>query len=457
MVVVLEPSSDFAVLIVSQDLAQRSLIEKILRDLPVILHAASSAEAGMRWVQKRRPQMVVIDVPQAADKAMQLVSQISTFDRGTEMVLLAREYSPDWAITAVEIGAADIMAGPISSDRLKKRVTESIAAAERKRRIGELDAELLSSFRFQGMVGRSPRLLELFNKIVRVAPHFGTVLISGASGTGKELVAEALHSLSPARDERFVICNCAALPESLAESQLFGFQRGAFTGALADSVGFFEQANNGTIFLDEIGEMPLNMQAKLLRVLQTHEIQRLGSSDNKRLNIRVVAASNRDLHSEVVQRRFREDLYYRLSAVHLQLPSLTERMEDLPLLQRHFVQKFAEKYGKPIAGITRRAQDLLAQHRWPGNIRELENVIASACLMCEGTVLDVPDFPASFQIKQPTREDSALVPLKDAQKKYALQVLQAVNGNKARAAEILKISRSTLYSILADQDVQEIN
>jgi two-component system response regulator HydG len=307
------------------------------------------------------------------------------------------------------------------------------------------------------MVGRSPRLLELFNKIVRVAPHFGTVLISGASGTGKELVAEALHSLSPARDERFVICNCAALPESLAESQLFGFQRGAFTGALADSVGFFEQANNGTIFLDEIGEMPLNMQAKLLRVLQTHEIQRLGSSDNKRLNIRVVAASNRDLHSEVVQRRFREDLYYRLSAVHLQLPSLTERMEDLPLLQRHFVQKFAEKYGKPIAGITRRAQDLLAQHRWPGNIRELENVIASACLMCEGTVLDVPDFPASFQIKQPTREDSALVPLKDAQKKYALQVLQAVNGNKARAAEILKISRSTLYSILADQDVQEIN
>jgi DNA-binding NtrC family response regulator len=191
-------------------------------------------------------------------------------------------------------------------------------------------------------------------------------------------------------------------------------------------------------------------------VLQTHEIQRLGSPEIKRLDIRVVAASNRDLRGEVAERRFREDLYYRLSAVHLQLPALAERMEDLPMLQRHFLQKFSEQYGKPIVGIARRAQDLLAQHRWPGNIREFENTISGACLMCEGQVLDIGDFPVAFQIEKIVPEDPALMPLKDAQKKYVLSVLKAMNGNKARAAEVLKISRSTLYSILAGEEVEEI-
>jgi two-component system, NtrC family, response regulator AtoC len=454
MVVVFEPPSAFAVLMISHG-PPRVPIANVLAELPVVVQTASDNKTGFRWVQKRRPQLVFIDIPETAG-AMELVSQISAFDRGIEIVLLAREYSTDWAIAAVQTGAADILAGPFSPEQLKRRVLEALEAAERKRRIGELDSELLSSFRFHGMVGRSPRLPEVVKKMTRIAPHFGTVLISGASGTGKELVAQALHSLSPVAGGPFIICNCAALPESLAESQLFGFQKGAFTGALADAVGFFEQANHGTILLDEIGEMNIALQAKLLRVLQTHEVQRLGSRDVRRLKIRVIAATNRDLHSEVAQHRFREDLFYRLSAVHLHLPALAERMEDLPLLQKHFVQKFSEKYGKPISGITRRAQAALAQHRWPGNVRELENVIAGACLMSEGTVLDLADFPSSFQSEKPVADDCALVPLKDAQKKYVLQVLQAVDGNKARAAEILKISRSTLYSILADQDLQEI-
>jgi len=455
MVLIFEPPSEFLVLLVSRDACQSAAIRKNLAGLPVSLQTIEDLEKGMRLIEKRHPQMVLVDAHSLASDAMRFVSRASSLDRRIEVVILTQEYSPSQAMEAIQAGAADVIAQTASPHALRARVKSSMEADERKHRIGELDAELLSSFSFQGMVGRSPRLLELFNKVIRVAPHFGTVLVSGASGTGKELVARALHDLSPASKGPFVVCNCAALPESLAESQLFGFQKGSFTGALSDSSGFFERAHHGTIFLDEIGEMPLPMQAKLLRVLQTHEIQRLGSPETKRLDIRVVAASNRDLRGEVTERRFREDLYYRLSSVHLHLPALAERMEDLPMLQRHFLQKFSEQYGKPIVGITRSAQDLLAQKRWPGNVRELENTIAGACLMCEGQVLDVGDFPVSFQIGKNVPEDPALMPLKDAQRKYVLSVLKTVNGNKARAAEILKISRSTLYSILAGEEIPE--
>jgi transcriptional regulator with PAS, ATPase and Fis domain len=304
------------------------------------------------------------------------------------------------------------------------------------------------------MVARSPRMLEIFSGMRRIAPHFRTVLVSGPSGTGKELVARALHLMSPVASGPFVVCNCAGVPETLAESEWFGYVKGAFTGANQDKMGLFEHASGGSIFLDEIGETPLSLQAKLLRVLQSHEVQRVGSPVARKLDVRVIAATNRDLKQEVREKRFREDLFYRLSTIDMKLPSLLDRKEDLPLLQRHFVEKFAREYNKPVGGITRRAQNLLSRYHWPGNIRELENVIGNACMMADGPVIDIAHLPAELR-SQDGAEDSPFQSLAEVEKNHARRVLEMVSGNKLRASEILGISRSTLYNILGTAETAE--
>jgi transcriptional regulator with PAS, ATPase and Fis domain len=267
---------------------------------------------------------------------------------------------------------------------------------------------MLESCRFEGIVGRSPAMLEVFARIRRAAPYFRTVLITGVTGTGKELVAHAVHRLSPASRGPFVVCNCAAIPECLLESELFGHVRGAFTSATSDKAGMFEAANGGTLFLDEIGEMPVQAQAKLLRAVENQEVQRVGSTTSRKIDVRIVCATNRNLPKEVEMKNFREDLFYRISMVEIRLPSLAERREDVPLLVRHFIDRFARQYGKPVEGLTRRAEAAILRCLWTGNVRQLENVIG-----------------------------------------YARRVLQAVGGDKLRAAEVLGISRATLYRLLA--------
>src|SRR6185437_1165174 len=267
--------------------------------------------------------------------------------------------------------------------------------------------------------------------------------------TGKELVANALHNLSATASSPFAVCNCAALMDSLLESELFGYVRGAFTGATHDKQGIFEYASGGTVFLDEIGELPLAAQAKLLRVLQNHEVQRVGSPVPRRVNVRVVAATHRDLKKMVADKQFREDLYYRLSVVEIGLPLLAQRKEDLPLLQRHFVEKYSALYKKEITGITRRAQSLLSSYNWPGNIRELENVISGACIMTTSNVIDSHDLP---ELRNPIQEtaihEPELMSLEEMQNRYLLHVLHRVGGNKAKAAEILGVGRNTIYQML---------
>lgn len=451
MVLVFDAQECFSVLVVDDEEHVVELMPEIFADMPLKVLVAQDSETGWRLFRQNRPRLVFLDLKLRGANGMDLLARIAAFDQAVEVILLSGEYSPSLAIEAIQKGAAEFLIKPVDVVELRARVARALESAEKKRRTGELDAELRASFSFQGMVGRSPRMLDVFNKMTRIAPHFGTILLTGPSGTGKELVARALHDLSPAAKGPFVACNCAALPESLAESQFFGFRKGTFTGAFQDTPGFFERADEGTIFLDEISEIPTGMQAKLLRVLQTHETQRLGSATSRKLNLRVIAASNRDLTTEVAEGRFREDLYYRLSAVHLRLPSLAERKEDLPLLERHFLEKYAKQYRRVITGISRRAQDMLARYTWPGNIRELENVIAGACILTQNSVLDLEDFPAALSSPSDLGRAANLLPLYEMERQYVREVLQTVGGNKQKAAEILKISRSTLYNILSDE------
>ena len=454
MVITLESPPQLSMLVIDDDELVHDAVRDALGDMPVSIAAAREREHGFELVRTQQPRLILLDpnVPNAQDS--DLLGRIVLQDPRSEIILMSEDYSPAAAVDAILKGAADYLTKPLSMRLLRARVGQVIEASRRNLQTLELDAELLSSFSFQGLVGRSPALLEIFSRMSRIAPHFRSVLITGPSGSGKELVAHAMHTLSPVQQGPFIVCNCAGIPEALAESEMFGYVKGAFTGANETRAGLFEHANGGTIFLDEIGEMPLAMQAKLLRVLQTHEIQPVGSVTPRRLDIRVIAATNRDLRTEVSEKRFREDLFYRLSVVHLRLPSLYERKEDLPLLQKHFVEKYAKQYRKHISGISRRAQKMLSTYAWPGNIRELEHAIASACMMSEGRVLDIKNFrfePASSTSSAAT----PFISLKELQRKHVRDVLQAVGGNKVKAAEILGISRSTLYGLLAEEDVSE--
>lgn len=342
-------------------------------------------------------------------------------------------------------------------EKLRSRVASLVLEAERRQMTLRLDQELVDTFQFEGMVGRSPLMMEVFAKIRRVAPHFRTVLVTGATGTGKELAALALHRLSPAARGQFVVCNCSTLVENLVESQLFGYVRGAFTGAIQDKPGLFEHADGGTIFLDEIGELSPAAQAKILRVLQNHQVQRVGSLVPRNVDVRVVAATHRNLKTMVREGQFREDLYYRLAVVEIALPTLANRREDLPLLERYFIEKFAAEYKRPITGLIRRAQIRLATYPWPGNIRELENAIGNACMMVDGTLIDIDDLPERFRgpLTAEALMDDRFLSLEEVQRRHVIQVLEGVGGNKARAAEILGISRATIYQLLSKMKLEE--
>jgi DNA-binding NtrC family response regulator len=366
------------------------------------------------------------------------------------VILMTGHYSSDSAVEAIKMGAADYINKPLELDKLRARISGLVAEAQRRFTAAALDHELLNAYQFHGIIGRSPLMLEVFSRIQRIAPHFRTALILGATGTGKELVARSLHEESPVSQKKFATWNCSAVVESLFESELFGHVKGAFTGATQDKVGLFEYADGGTLFLDEIGEMPLNVQAKLLRVLQSQEIQRVGSPAVRKVNVRVVAATHRDLRSLVAEGKFREDLFYRISMAPISVPSLWERREDIPLLLRHFVEKFSAEYHKPIQGLTRRAQTVIARYNWPGNVRELENVIANACMMVAGDVIDVADLPGELKSTASAQNSSEyqVLTMDEIQHQHATRVLESLGGNKLKAAEMLGISRGSLYRIL---------
>lgn len=444
-------------LIIDDDAQNLSMIKLALNRQGLEIFTAQDPEEGFEIFLRVRPRIVLLDLVMPKVGGIEILERIVNVDPGADVILITAHYSAESAVEAIQKGASDYLTKPIEIDKLRARVESLIADAENRQKTLKLDQELIDAYQFEGMVGRSPLMLEVYARIRRIAPHFRTVLVTGATGTGKELVAKALHRLSPVSSGQFVVCNCSALVDNLVESELFGYVRGAFTGATQDKIGMFEYADGGTIFMDEIGELTPAAQAKLLRVLQNRQVQRVGSLTPRMVDVRVIAATHRNLKNMVRDGQFREDLYYRLAVVEIPLPLLASRREDLPLLERYFIEKFAQEYNKPIAGLARRAQTRLATYPWPGNVRELENVIGNACMMVEANLIDINDLPE--RLRKPLAEelsgDDTFVSLEELQRRHIVRVLEGVGGNKARAAEVLGIGRATIYHLLSKMKIDD--
>jgi DNA-binding NtrC family response regulator len=385
---------------------------------------------------------------------MELIDKIKAFDNMIDVLILGSPLPEEHVVEWIGRGATDYLSEPLQLDTLE----HTLVTISRKRKLRRdtlgLEQKLKKKYCFQGIIGKSPYMLEIFSLIQNIARYFTSVLITGETGTGKELVARAVHKLSDTKNKKFIVSDCVAIPENLFESELFGYTKGAFTGADRDKKGLFETADQGIIFLDEIGEIPLSIQSKLLRVLEHRQFRPLGSNETRTVDVRVIAATSKNLREEIKKTTFREDLFHRLNKVEISLPPLRNRNEDIPLLVRHFLALNKKNLSKDVNGITRQTQKLFLQYPWPGNVRELENVLESASILTKKSYIDIQDLPQYLQEycdslgKIPFIERRELSTLEDLEKDYIIHILNLTENNLRKAAKILDISRTTLYSKL---------
>lgn len=449
------------ILVVDDESTHRFMLRAMLEEWGWLSDEAADGAAAVEAVEKRPYDAVLMDVRMARMDGMEALRRIQAHNPAIPVIIMTAYSSVDAAVEAMKAGARDYLTKPLDFERLRLTLAKAVDHRQvEESRQQQRNSGLPADFDSSGIIGNSPPMAELLEMIAYVAPTEATVLIGGESGTGKELVASALHRNSPRRKGPLVKVNCAALVENLLESELFGHEKGAFTGADKRREGKFLQADGGTIFLDEIGETSPAMQAKLLRVLQEHEIQRVGGQETIRINVRVVAASNRVLEESVREGKFREDLYYRLNVVTLTVPPLRERGEDIPLLAAHFLEKFAARNRRQVAGITPQAMDLLLRHPWPGNVRELENAIERGVILMRGDYLDEQGLPLTLRKNEPipsgnhtgeqfaSGQNKTALPssLEEAEKLVLIQTLEETGGNRSEAARRLNITRKTLLS-----------
>jgi DNA-binding NtrC family response regulator len=439
-----------SLVIVDDNAGSLELLSTALARPGLRIFTAQDPEEGIEIVFREHPQIVLTDLVMPGISGLEVLERIVEFDPAIDVILMTAHYTSETAVEAIRKGASDYLNKPVSIASLRERIGKLIEEAHRRQRVTSVDRETVESAQFEGMVGRSPAMWEMFSRIRRIAPHFRTVLLTGQTGTGKDLAARALHNLSPVANGRFVVLNCSAVVETLFESELFGHVRGSFTGATQDKMGLFEYADRGTIFLDEIGDMPLATQAKLLRTLQNQEILRVGSLTPRKVDVHVVAATHQDLRASIAEKRFREDLFYRLSMVEIHVPALAERKEDLPLLTKHFLDRFSAQFRKSIRGLTQRAQIIIARHNWPGNVRELENVLGHGAMMAMGETVDVQDFPDYLRSPHRGAEGAGDVTPPDEdtfaehEKRLIVEALARANGNQSQAARSLRLGRDAL-------------
>jgi DNA-binding NtrC family response regulator len=398
-----------------------------------------------------KPDAVIVDLQMPGVGGLEVLRAIRAAQPECAVILMTGNATVDSAIEAVRLGALDYLSKPIDIDRLRGLLTTIRENLVRREGLLDVEAALAGRFEFQGMIGRSAVMQQLFDAIRRYGPHVRTILVTGETGTGKELVAKAFHQIGPRRDSRFVTVNCSAVVESLFESELFGHVRGAFTGATDTKIGMFEFADRGTLFLDEAGELPLAVQAKLLRAVEHGDVQRVGSLETRRADVHVIAATNRDLRAEAAAGRFRTDLFYRLGVIEIHLVPLRERREDIPYLTARLVRESADRLRRPIRGITAAAERLLQQAEWPGNIRELKNVIERACILGDGPMLGEGEVRRALT---PTGAGGTAATcdadddgqrLASVHRHQIVRVLQQAGGNRTAAARILGVSRRSLY------------
>jgi DNA-binding NtrC family response regulator len=443
-------------LVVDDDAGVLAVVERFASLLGFDVVFRSSGREALACLSDVKPDVALVDLQMPGLGGIDVLRAVRAADPDCQVILMTGNATLETAIEAVKAGALDYITKPFDFERLRGLLITVREGIRRRERLLEVDADLAQQFEFHGMIGRSPVMQELFDSVRRLAPHARTVLVDGETGTGKELVAKALHKLGPRQNRRFLTVNCSAVVETLFESELFGHVRGAFTGATDTKVGMFEHADGGTLFLDEAGELPLSLQAKLLRAVDQGEVQRVGSLESRKVDVHVIAATNRDLRAESAAGRFRADLFYRLSIIEIHLAPLRERREDIPYLTARFVRECAERLKRPITGVTLAAERVLQQASWPGNIRELRNVIERACILSENKILSERDFIRALASTYPGAGDGgAPAPMphppadpnafSTAQREHIERVLRQVDGNKSAAAKLLGMSRRSLY------------
>ncbi len=442
------------ILAVDDDTVACHLLQEVLEQEGYHVSVATSGRQAIRLGQEVPFDLAIVDVRMPDLDGIEVLKALKRTNAQMPVLMITAYSSMDSTIEAIRQGAYDYLSKPCNIEELKITVKRALEQYQLRQENQYFRQELRGKYKFENIVGTTQPMLDVYKTVARVVNSKATVLIQGESGTGKELVARAIHFNGPGADRPFVAVECASLAESLLESELFGHVRGAFTGAVEAKRGLFEMADGGTCFLDEIAEISPALQAKLLRVLQEHEIRRVGGTESIPLDVRVIAATNKDLESLVQAERFREDLFYRLNVVTIHLPPLRDRQDDIPLLATHFLRKYSEENHKLITHIAPAAIELLCSYEWPGNVREIEHVIERAVTLTMNSCLLPEDLPPKLQERTPplrsegfdgvTREPPLLT-LEELEKQHIQEVLRATQGNKKKAAEILGINRRSLY------------
>jgi two-component system response regulator HydG len=446
------------VLVVDDDSAHRTMLRTLIDGWGYDVSEADDGSTAVEKIKKTVFDLVLMDVRMVKVSGLEALETIKALNPAIPVIIMTAFSSVETAVKALKQGAHDYLTKPLDFDKLRLTIDRAMEHTRLKEENRLLRETLGQQFDSQNIIGRSPAMLKLLETVSQVAPSEATVLISGDSGTGKELIAGAIHFNSLRKNGPFVKINCAAITETLLESELFGHEKGAFTGADRRKEGRFSQAHGGTLLLDEVSEMSLMMQVKLLRALQEREFNRVGGETTIQVDVRVMAATNKNLKDQINEGAFREDLYYRLNVVELEVPPLSDRKEDIPLLTRHFLEIFAAKNRKEIKGFTPKAMDNLIHYDWPGNVRELMNAVERAVVLAQSSYLDVSDFPfMKDSSNENDQKDSvspdALIlqgeaPLEEIEKTAILKTLQAADGNKSEAARRLGITRKTLHKKL---------